>query len=235
MLFAKGKTQTSYQRRVCFYFAICGFVDLSSGIADRFCFTGGCRVFQRAEEITFLVSIIAFCIFFGVSFVSYLLFFKIIKMDLSRGNLEDADNWFNLKLWGKYNSFKGVLIQCIMQIEAAFTGGIFINERYRGYFITFSNQNIGNLLFVFVIVMIVSCINSFIGFGLEMFLALEPLRIYTVVFFRFSSPSENGYLTYYAFALISLLMFYFLAGLIALVQLIWLIIKKISLTLKPFL
>ena len=174
----------------------------------------------------------AYLIFFGVTNVSYLLIFKILRWIYHAGTWRSQTIGSQSELVGKIYFFKAVLIQCIMQIEAAFTGGSFFNERYRGYFISFSNQNVGNLLFMFVIVMIVLALISYwlrtrSVLGLLSLLAFIPMS-----FFVFLILSESGYLTYYAFGLISLLMFYFLTGLISFAQLVWEIIRKLSLNFK---
>jgi len=186
-------------------------------------------VYFNLQKKSLLKFNIAYLMFFGVSNVSYLLFIKLLRW------IYHAEPWRSQtigslsELVGKTHFFKAVLIQCIMQVEAAITGGSFFNERYHGYIITFFNQNIGNLFFIIVIVMIVA---AFISYWVRTKSVLGLLSLFAFIpmsFFVFLILSESGYLTYYAFALISLLMLYFLAGLIAFARLVWVIIRIISL------
>jgi hypothetical protein len=180
---------------------------------------------QKEAQLKFNIT---YLLLFGITNCSYLLYIKFLRW------IYHVEAWRSQtigslsELVEKVNFFKAVLIQCIMQVEAAITGGLFFIERYRGYTITFTNPKIGNLLITFIIVMIIV---AFIGYWLRTRSIIGLLSLFAFIpmsFFVFLILSESGYLTYYAFALISLMMFYFLTGLVAFAQLGWEIIRKIS-------
>jgi hypothetical protein len=114
-----------------------------------------------------------------------------------------------------------VFEQSIMQVVTAFTGDSLILERYHGYFITFSHHTIGGILFLFVLIMLlVALLNYWLRakniIGLVCLLAFLPMSYYVFLVLQ-----EDGYLTYYGFAQISLVMFYFLMGFIMTIQFMW--------------
>jgi hypothetical protein len=190
-------------------------------------------VYFNMQKKTLLKFNIAFLIFFGVSNVFYLLFTNLLRWIYHVEAYRSQTIGSLVQVIEKLSFFRVIMSQSIMQVEAALTGGSLFYERYRGYYISFSNQTIGNLLFIFVIVIIVA---AFISYWFRTRSVIGLLSLFAFIpmsYFIFLVLSESGYLTHYAFALISLFMFYFLAGLIAFAQLVWVIIKKISLNIKP--
>ena len=183
----------------------------------------------------------SFLLVFAFSNVFYLLFIKLIN---HLHSVEITTNRSQIihsiaQIFEKSRFYESVIRQSIMQIETALTGNGLILERYHGYFISFTNHLAGNAIFYFVIIMILI---AFIGYWrrTKCFVGLIILIIYVPMsYYAFLVLSENGYLTYYAFAHISIFMFYFLMGLITTINFIWRLLvfynKKISNTrnIKP--
>ncbi len=177
-----------------------------------------------------------YLLIFGLSNGFYLLFLKLINQLY---NSEITTNRSQLihsvpQIIEKFHFYETVITQSIMQVETALTGNVFILERYHGYFISFANHAAtGNLIFYFVISMIII---AFVGYwyrtksilGLIALLINIPLSYYS-----FLILSENGYLTYYAFAHISIIMFYFLMGFIFVIQFIWTKSKRVNYLTEP--
>ena len=173
-----------------------------------------------------------FLVLFGLSNVLYLLFIKLlnklylVEITTNRSQIINSLS----QIGGKIDFYKSVVTQSIMQVAAALTGDAFILERYRGYIISFTNQLDGDLLFFFVSAMIFVAFLSY-WFRTKNIIGLLSLFAFIPMsYFVFLILSENGYLTYYAFAHISLFMFYFIVGFIATIQFLW---KKIIIKDKP--
>jgi len=166
---------------------------------------------------------LTFLILFGLSNVLYLLFIKLLNklylVELTTNRSQTINSLSQVA--GKIDFYKSVVTQSIMQVVAAFTGDGFILERYRGYIISFTNQFDGNMLFFFVSVMIFI---AFLSYWLRTKNILGLLSLFAFIpmsYFVFLILSESGYLVYYAFAHISLFMFYFIMGFIATIQFLW--------------
>jgi hypothetical protein len=164
----------------------------------------------------------AFLFLFAASYGFYMLFIKsmtrIYQVQLTTNRSQIVNSLSQVV--GKINFYKLVLEQSIMQVIAAFSGNSLVMERYHGYIISFSDQLVGGGVF-FVVVFIVFM--AFVGYWIRIRSVLGVLTLLVFIpasDFVFLVLSESGYLTYYAFAHISLIMFYFIAGLVSMAQLL---------------
>jgi len=180
-------------------------------------------VYFNVQKKSHLLKNLAFLSLFIISNGFYLLFIKYLNwaylVEIT-GNRSEIIRSLPQAV-EKISFYKSVVWQSMMQVVAALTGGSFILERYRGYLITFSNYYAGNLLLLFVGAMIFIAFTSYWlrtrnSIGLLSLLAFMPMS-----YFVFLVLAESSYLTYYAFAHISLIMFYFIVGLIASIQFVW--------------
>ena len=184
-------------------------------------------VYFNIQKKSHLLKNLAFLLLFAMSNGLYLLFIKLLNklylIEITTNRSQTINSL--LQVGGKIGFYKTVVAQSVMQVVAAFTGNGFILERYRGYIISFANQLEGNLLFFFVSTMIFVAFLSY-WFRTKNILGLLSLFAFIPMsYFVFLVLSENGYLVYYAFAHISLFMFYFIMGFIATVQFVW---KKVA-------
>jgi hypothetical protein len=166
---------------------------------------------------------LTFLMLFGLSNVLYLLFIKLLNklylVELTTNRSQTINSIS--QVGGKIDFYKSVVTQSIMQVVAAFTGDGFILERYRGYMISFTNQFDGNMLFFFVSAMIFIAFLSYWLRTKNILGLLSLLAFIPMSYFVFLVLSESGYLVYYAFAHISLFMFYFIMGFISAIQFLW--------------
>ena len=186
--------------------------------------------FSKRKE-SLLIKNGTFLIFFAVTNGFYLMFIKFLNwfylVDITGNRSQMIDSISQVV--GKFHFYIKVIVQSLMQVVAAFTGSGFISERYHGYYISFSDPFVGKLLLYFVVVMILVAFISYIHRTRNILGLLSLFVFLPMSFFVFLILSENGYLTYYAFAHISLIMFYFMMGSIASAQFIW---RKILIPLK---
>ena len=165
-----------------------------------------------------------YLILFALSNGFYLFFIKFLNQFYNTEIVSSRSQFIRSipEISEKLHFYRSIIRQSILQIETALTGNEFVLERYHGYFTSLANnQVIGNLIFYFIIIMIlIAFVRYWIRtkniFGLITLIINIPLSYYA-----FLLLSENGYLTYYAFAHISIFMFYFLMGLITSVQFFW--------------
>ena len=151
---------------------------------------------------------------FYLLFVKFLNRIYLVEITTNRSQIINSLS----QIVAKTNYYQLVVEQSVMQIIAAFSGNSFILERYHGYFISFSTPFLGNMAYFFVIVVILAAFVNYwfrakTVFGILILFVFIPMSD-----FVFLVLSENGYLTYYAFAHISLLMFYLIMGFVASVR-----------------
>lgn len=161
--------------------------------------------------------------FFGLMNGFYLLFIKLLSNIYLVGIITNRSQPINSlsQISDKAHFYKLILEQSVRQIIAAFTGSSFFTQRYRGYFISFSDERIGTFLSLIIVLFVLIAFlsywhrtRSFVG--LVMLLAYIPAS-----YFVFLVLSNNEYLTYYAFAHLSILMFYFIMGLFSSIRFVW--------------
>jgi hypothetical protein len=127
----------------------------------------------------------------------------------------------------KFQFYQYVLKQSIMQVGAALSGNAFLLERYHGYTITYSSELAARLINPAIIGLILC---AFAGYYLKTksILGLIVSALYLPMsYFSFLVLAESGYLTHYAFAHISILMFFFMMGLIAIFKVSGRVYRKI--------
>jgi hypothetical protein len=222
MCFQQGKFKTSTLLLNFFIAFVLLFVALLTyqiGTQIVFVFLS-MDVYFNVQKKSLFKKNLTFLILFGSSSVFYLLFVKLLnKLYLVEITTNRSQIINSLpQVFEKIGLYKLVVTQSIMQVVAAFTGDGFILQRYRGYIISFNSQVEGNLLFLFVSTMILV---AFLNYWFRTKNVLGLLSLFAFIpmaYFVFLILSENGYLVYYAFAHISLFMFYFMMGLVASVQ-----------------
>ena len=164
-----------------------------------------------------------FLFLFGLANGFYLLIIKILNIVYlveSTTNRAQTINTFP-QILEKAHFYKLVLEQSIMQVIAALTGGSLFLQRYRGSIISFSDQLVGTILFILVVLMVLVAFVSYWSRTKNFFGLLSLIVFIPMSYFVFLVLSNNEYLTYYAFAHISLLMFYFLMGFMSSIQFLW--------------
>lgn len=181
------------------------------------------EIYFNSRKGNLLKKNLIFLFLFGLANGFYLVIIKILNkiylVDITTNRAQIINTLS--QIYEKAHLYKLVLEQSVMQLITSFTGDSIILQRYRGYIISFSNQQIGTLLFLFVVLMILAALASY-WFRTKNIVGLLSLIVFIPMsYFVFLALSNNGYLTYYAFAHISLLMFYFLMGLIATIQYLW--------------
>jgi hypothetical protein len=172
---------------------------------------------------------ISFLFLYVGAYGSYMLFMKFLNRIYHVGITTNRSQIINSlpQIFEKISFYKMVFIQSIMQAIAALSANSLLMERYHGYFVSLSDNPIGVGLFSFVIIVIIA---AFVGYwlrtrsliGIVMLLLFIPSSD-----FVFLVLSESGYLTYYAFAHISLIMFYFIMGLATFARFIWVIVSRL--------
>jgi hypothetical protein len=188
-------------------------------------------VYFNAKKESIIKRSFIYLLLFALTNGIYLLFVRLLNKVYLVEITGDRAQMINSipQVIEKISFYKIILGQSIMQIIAAFTGNLFILERYHGQLISFSSRTIGNVLFCFVVSMILTAFISY-WFRTRNFWGLLMLLIFIPMsYFVFLILVENGYFTYYAFAHISLLMFYYFVGVIKFSQYAWEKIKTMSL------
>lgn len=178
------------------------------------------EIYFNAQKKSLLKKNLAFLSLFGTTNILYFLFVKflnkfyLVEITTTRSQMVNSVQ----QVIEKVDFYKSVVIQSVMQVIAALTGGGFVLERYRGYVISPIGQFSGNLFFCIIIVMIFI---AFLGywFRTKNILGLLSLIVFIPTsYFVFLILSENSYLVYYAFAHISIFMFYFVIGVVTTIQ-----------------
>ena len=181
------------------------------------------EVYFNSLKENLLKKNLIFLFLFGLANGFYLGIIKILNkiylVDITTNRAQIINSLS--QLYEKAHLYKLVLEQSVMQLITSFTGDSIILQRYRGYITSLSNQQIGTFLFIFVILMILVALVSY-WFRTKNIVGLLSLIVFIPMsYFVFLVLSNNEYLTYYAFAHISVLMFYFLMGLMATIQFAW--------------
>jgi hypothetical protein len=165
---------------------------------------------------------------FALSNGLYLLFFRVLH---KFSNAEFQTNRSSVvhsigQIREKAGFYWGVIKQSLYQIFTSFTGNLFVSQRYHGYYISFTHNKLGTIVLIsitlfIVIGLIAYWIRTKNALGSLLLLLFIPLTYY-----GFLLLSESGYLTYYAYAHISILLFYFLMGVVESLRFIAYILGK---------
>lgn len=223
---------------------------IHTGISILLLFTA-CLTYQLGPQIIFLLLVIElllskeprlilkkdlmYLLVFAFSFGFYLLFIGVMTKINHFQIISDRSQIVNSveQLIGKFHFYQQVFKQSIMQVGTALSGNAFLSERYHGYYISYNNVPVGTLFYYFTIIVIILGLFDYLQ-KTKCILGLMGLVVYLPMsYFSFLLLAESEYLTVYAFSHISILMLFFIMGLMTIIKytLIW--IQRISSRTKP--
>ena len=217
---------------------------IHAGFSFLLLFTA-CLTYQPGTHIVFLLLVMElflaqipkciikkhfiFLLLFAFSLGFYLLF---INTSIKINNFEFMTNRSQIinsldLVVGKLQFYLYVFKQSMMQVGAALSGNAFLLERFHGYILTYSSQLVANLIYYPIVMIIVLALVGYL-LKTKSLLGLITLALYLPMsYFSFLVLAESGYLTHYAFAHISILMFLFIMGLITIFKVLVRLYQKI--------
>lgn len=165
----------------------------------------------------------AYLLLFAGAYAFYLLFVRLTNtlygVAITTNRAETIHSLSQLIARAQF--YKDVLNQGVMQALASVTGDTLILERYHGFYISFSHPLVGRALFIVIVLLALLAVASYWQRSRSIYGLLSLMAYMPMSFFVFLVLAQGGYLTYYAFAQITLIMFYFVVGALMAARYVW--------------